>query len=143
MTFTYTDPNSHDRDAIRFLIGDTTSPGDISDEELAYLMVEAGGNKYVAAEMAALSAITKMRGAVSKTVGDLSISSKLDGYTTALSHVRELINRMNPAGIHSGGLTDAERQTDQGNYDTEIAPSFEEDMHDFPGTSSAIWTDDE
>lgn len=39
MTFDYTDPTSEDKDAVRFLIGDTTDEGHlIEDEEIEYLL---------------------------------------------------------------------------------------------------------
>ena len=49
MSWTYTDPNTSDRDKIRFLIGDTDSTDPLlSDEEIAFTLTEAGGSVYQA-----------------------------------------------------------------------------------------------
>lgn len=76
MTWTYSgDPSSHDRDKVRFLVGDTdTTDQLVSDEEIAYLLTEAG-DPYRAAHDACMAIAAKFtRKAQSKSVGDLSIS---------------------------------------------------------------------
>lgn len=77
MTWTYSgNPASSEKDAVRFLIGDTdTSDQLLSDAEINYVIVESGGSRYQAAHDAAYAIAGKFsRMAQSKSVGDLSIS---------------------------------------------------------------------
>lgn len=77
MTWSYSgDPASSEKDAVRFLVGDTdTNDQLLSDEEIDYVIVESGGSKYQSAHDAAYAIASKFsRMAQSKSVGDLSIS---------------------------------------------------------------------
>lgn len=77
MTWSYSgNPADSEKDAVRFLIGDTDANDELlSDEEIDYVIVESGGSKYQAAHDAAYAIASKFsRMAQSKSVGDLSIS---------------------------------------------------------------------
>lgn len=77
MTWTYSgNPADSEKDAVRFLIGDTdTNDQLLSDAEINYVIVESGGSRYQAAHDAAYAVAGKFsRMAQSKSVGDLSIS---------------------------------------------------------------------
>lgn len=77
MTWSYTgNPADSEKDAVRFLIGDTdTTDQLLSDEEINYVITEAGDSRYQAAHDAAYAIASKFsRMAQSKSVGDLSIS---------------------------------------------------------------------
>ena len=77
MTWTYSGtPNTSDRDAVRFMVGDTdTADQLITDEEIAYLLAEEGTPGLAAARAAeAIAAKFARKSDYSKSVGDLSLS---------------------------------------------------------------------
>ena len=79
MTWTYGgDPSANDRDAVRFLSGDTdTSNQQVSDEEIAFLLTESNDNVYLSAAGVcdAAAARVSAKADESKSVGDLSLST--------------------------------------------------------------------
>lgn len=95
MAATYDPTLPADLDWVRFLVGDRrvdpVTAAALSDEEiLAVLGAEA--NKYLAAARCGEAIIAKSRGAVSKSVGDLSISygdSPESAYRAHLKKLRE------------------------------------------------------
>lgn len=74
MATTYSgDPRTSDKDRVRFLLGDTSTPWTFTDEEILYVL-ETQGNVYAsAAELATIKA-TEYADKKDKTVGPLSIS---------------------------------------------------------------------
>lgn len=76
MTWTYSgDPADSEKDAVRFLIGDTdTTDQLLSDEEIVYTITTAGSLYQAAHDSAYAIASTFARLATSKSVGDLSLS---------------------------------------------------------------------
>lgn len=101
MTWTYTgDPSDSPKDTVRFLIADTdTSDQLLSDEEIAYVLSEAGGSVYQAAHDAAYSVASKFsRMATSKSAGDLSISysDRAAAFYRVANEMLELAARREP-----------------------------------------------
>jgi hypothetical protein len=89
MAFTYVDPNSSDRDKVRFLIQDTDSTdAHLQDAEIAYLL-SVWTNVYAAAAYAAEAIAAKYahKTNYSRSIGDLSIS---ESYATSAAEFREL-----------------------------------------------------
>lgn len=89
MTYDPTLPS--DRDWVRFLIGDRTSPFRISDDEIDALLIEER-NKYLAAARAGEICLTRGMGITSKSVEGLSISfgdSPTSAYRSHLQRLRE------------------------------------------------------
>ena len=77
MAWSYSgNPADSEKDAVRFLIGDTDTDDQLlSDAEINYVIVESGGSIYQAAHDAAYAIAGKFsRMASSKSVGDMSIS---------------------------------------------------------------------
>lgn len=77
MTWSYSgNPGSSDKDAVRFLVGDTdTNDQLLSNEEIDWVILQAGDSQYQAAHDAAYAIASKFsRMATSKSVGDLSLS---------------------------------------------------------------------
>lgn len=77
MTWSYSgNPGSSEKDAVRFLVGDTDTDDQLlSDEEIAWVIVQAGASEYQAAHDAAYAIASKFsRMATSKSVGDLSLA---------------------------------------------------------------------
>ena len=100
MTWTYSgNPSSSDRDAVRFLVGDTTSTDPlISDEEIAYLLVlyTEPPNAAVGAARA-IAAKFSRESDQARTVGDLSLSESLSQKSTQYHHLADHLD-----GLASG-----------------------------------------
>lgn len=144
--WTYTgDPASSDRDAVRFLIGDTIETAAIfQDEEIDWLVLQ-NGNIYFAAALAADAAAAQFAGAQSqgavktKTVGALSIS--YDDSARA-SEFRQLARDLRFRGAvnstiitYSGGISKSDKQTREQDTDWD-KPSFARGMHDNPNAGN-------
>lgn len=133
MAFTYDgDPGRSSRDEVRFLLGDTTSPGDLSDEEVDYLLAT-----YTTAGSAALNGartlMAKFAGEVDRQVGDLRISAsqKYRQYSALIAELVEVASRTTPNNIYVGGQSRDERVTDE--QDTDLPPPrFTVGQDDFP-----------
>lgn len=143
MTWTYSgDPSASNRDAVRFLIGDTvdTSPL-LSDEEIAWLLTQHG-NIYFAAAGAAEVAASGFSNAAgygavkTKTVGSLSISYAED--EARAKEFRTLSKSLKVRGALSGGIiaysggiskSDKEALLSDTDWDR---PWFSRGMHDNP-----------
>jgi hypothetical protein len=80
MAWTYSgDPAANDRDAVRFLSGDTdTTNQQINDAEIAYLLAQWNNSTYIAASYAcdAIAGKYTSKSDSSKSVGDLSVSTQ-------------------------------------------------------------------
>lgn len=132
MTWTYVDPNTSDRDKIRFLIGDTDSSDPLlSDEEIAFTLSEAGGSVYQAGHDSCYAIAAKFsRMAASKSVGDLSISysDRAAAFAAQAERLLELGARREPPSVwvspdslrradeRVGGLNGTEFWTGQMDY---------------------------
>lgn len=80
-----------DKDWVRFLTGDRTAPWALTDPEITAVLAEEA-NKYLAAARCGEVILSKGRGAVSKSVGNLSISygdSPEGAYRSHLTRLRE------------------------------------------------------
>ena len=126
MSWTYTDPNTSDRDKIRFLIGDTDSTDPLlSDEEIAFTLAEAGGSVYQAGHDSCYAIAAKFsRMAQSKSVGDLSISyaDRAAAYAAQAERLLELGARREPPSVWvaPGSLLRADARTNAGSNGTEF-----------------------
>jgi hypothetical protein len=101
MTWSYSgDPASSDRDAIRFLIGDTDTDDQLlSNEEIDYCITQGGPSVYQAAHDCAYAIASKFsRMATSKSVGDMSLSysDRAQAYFTLANELLELGARREP-----------------------------------------------
>jgi hypothetical protein len=82
-----------DKDWVRFLIGDRdVADPRLQDEEILALLVEKE-NKYLAAALAGDSILAAGQGAVSKSVGDLSLTLGDSAESTYRAHLRRLHER--------------------------------------------------
>lgn len=147
MSFSYTgDPSHSSKDAVRFLLGDTTeSTAMFSDEEITWLLMN-NSNQYIAAAIAADTAAQKYvnimgggSGVKTKTVGALSISydsakERVDTYSALSRKLRILAaTNSNLAGIYSGGISIADKKSNEQDTDWD-KPAFTRGMHDWPGS---------
>jgi len=93
MSFTYVDPNSNDRDKVRFLLGDVESfDYHFNDSEVAYLL-EVWGTAVNAAIAGAeiIAGRFALKTNYSRSIGDLSIS---ESYGTSAAEFRMLANNL-------------------------------------------------
>lgn len=135
MTFTYSgNPGASDRDAVRFLIGDTDANDPIlQDEEIDYLLADTGSVNG-AALSAARSIWAKFARLVDKAVGDLRIS-----YSQRASHYQQLIRQLEQrAAIRkavpfAGGISKASKDSIRQDSDR-VPPRFSRDQFRFPGS---------
>jgi hypothetical protein len=91
VAWTYSgDPSDSEKDAVRFLIGDTdTTDQLLSDEEIQYTITESGSLYQAAHDCAYAIASSFARMATSKSVGDLSLS-----YSDRASSFYQVADRM-------------------------------------------------
>lgn len=94
MTFTYSgDPSTSTRNYVRFLINDTDSTDPLfTDEELNYVISEAGSNPYKSARECAeilIARFSRLADSSSKSVGDISVS---ESFSAKIQHYKELAN---------------------------------------------------
>lgn len=113
MTWNYSgDPASSDRDAVRFLIGDTnTSAQLVSDEEIAWALTEAGGNVYRAASNLCDNVAAKFSNSTQRTVGSLSIN-----LAEKAQHYRDLAKTLRRKAALRGGALVVLTQEDSNVY---------------------------
>lgn len=131
MSWTYSgDPSSSDRDALRFLIGDTdTTDQQLTDEELDYLLTFEGS--VTAAAIAAIrSLIAKFARFADRSVGDLRVaySQRIDNYRGLLDQLetRQVIHAGKPI---AGGLSKARKQIVDEDADR-VQPAFRRNQFD-------------
>ncbi len=130
MTWTYSgDPSDSSRDEVRFLVGDTDSTDElVSDEEIAYAIVEESNNLLAAAKVAK-AIMAKFARLVDKTVGDLKLN-----YSQRLAAYKELIEQLTERGTesagmpYSGGISISDKKTIRDNSDR-VDPTFTRGMH--------------
>jgi hypothetical protein len=94
MTWSYSgNPNTTDRDAVRFLIGDTDYDDQLlSDEELAFVLTDEPDVRRAASRAAeAVAAKFARRADSSKSVGDLSLS---ESWSQRAAQFMELASRL-------------------------------------------------
>lgn len=88
MTWSYSgNPAASANDKVRFLCGDTdTNNQQITNEEIAFLLTEWGGNAYTAAAEACMAIAGKYASKAdsSRSVGDLSISTQYQAQAKAM-----------------------------------------------------------
>ena len=134
MTWTYGgDPPANARDAIRFLTGDTdTNDQLLSDEEIAWVNNQVTGSDaattglYDAGYRCCLTIASKFSRLADKSVGDLSVamSQKAASYRLQADEIQGLAAREgNVPTPYAGGISIADKDTDQGNSDI-VQPFF-------------------
>lgn len=133
MNWTYTgNPASSNRDAVRFLIGDTDPANKrVSDEEVTWALSEEP-NVYLAAAVVASSIAALFADRVSKAVGDLRIEYGQQQKNYADLAVRLTVRgNQRAAGFFAGGISHDDKQTTRRDTDL-VNPSFRSGMHDNP-----------
>lgn len=138
MTFAYDNTNINDDiSRVRFLTGDTVSPGDNSDEEISFLLSIAGSYQN-AALMAARAQLAKFGRLADVAVGDLKInySARVKSWIEVIAQLETQLEKLVPLTIYSGGLSQADEDADD--LDTDLKSTIMEyGIHDLPGADSS------
>lgn len=136
--FTYSgSPASSPRDAVRFLIRDTIeATAQLSDEEIAWMLSEYGGNVYLASigsvDFIANNYATAVQ---SKSVGGLSISyaARAEEYRSLGAALRRRWGMYSIVQPYAGGISRSDKRTNEQDTDWD-KPSFTRNMMSYPGS---------
>jgi hypothetical protein len=146
MAVTYAYPSYSEKDAVRFLISDTsTSEGKLQDAEIDWLL-QTWGSVYRAAAEACRVLASKVipTDTAAKSVGPLSIS-RSGATTQKYLDLAEVFEKRAQAGIvfaiapYSGGISKADKELTRSDDDWD-RPWFSRGMHDYPGTNASVTT---
>lgn len=139
MTWTYTDPSTSARDAVRFLVGDTdTTDQLVTDEEIAFTIAQAGtGNTYTAASLTADAIAAKF--ARKADFSNLSISVSASQRAEAFRALAEDLRAKalvygGGAEVFAGGLSASAKDDLDANTDA-VQPSFRMGQDDNKGSA--------
>lgn len=144
MAWTYTDsPSTVTRDAVRALVGDTdsTDPQPLSDNEVAFFLTEAGGNKYLAAALAA----EKLAGYYARQAdtdnGSLSVSAsqRATAFQKTASRLRSRATS-GGASMFVGGLSKSGKDALASDADA-VQPQFKVGQDDLPYSDDPSYED--
>lgn len=133
MTWTYSgNPSSTNRDAVRFLVGDTDNTDQlVTDEEIAYMLAEEGSASMAAARVCR-SLASKFARYMDQSVGDLNVS-----YSQRYRQYTELANRLESDGSsrvgvpYAGGISQANKDAITSDTDR-VQPAIKIGVHDNP-----------
>lgn len=144
MTWTYGgDPSANNRDAVRFLIGDTVSADPlITDEEIAWLLSEAGG-VYTAAIQACETIAAKFARLADTVVDDVEVkaSQRAASYRALAATLKTRQALSGGALPYAGGISIGDKQTREDD-DDRVPPIFTRDMHVVSPSSPFSSTED-
>lgn len=131
------DPSRNLLDKVRFLLGDTDTPEEMSDPEIQFLLDEEHMNPLRAAARGAEALASKWSTAVvEKQVGPLRISSGTRGLTKAERYMKLAKMLWSQAMRQSvvpwaGGISEQDKQTRRDDSDR-VKPSFARNMMYYP-----------
>lgn len=142
MTWTYDSPSESDKDAVRFLVGDTdVSDPLVTDEEIAYFLVEFPQSAYHAAAEVAESIAAKFSREVSHSGDGLSYAAEQlqQNYAALAERLRKQAKRKHRSGFgpYVGGISKREREMADADKD-KVPSAFRSEMHDHPVTRDAM-----
>lgn len=143
MTWTYAgDPSMSDRDAVRFLVGDTDTDDQlVTDEEIAWQLTEEA-DVYGAASTVAFAIAGRFARKADKSVGDLRVS-----FSQQVQQYRELAITLRQrqgqslAEPYAGGISISGKRTVENDTDR-VRPAAAIGVHDLwptPSDSDPWW----
>ena len=143
MSWSYSgNPAASTLDKVRFLIGDTDiADQQLSNEEIAAALVDAGDNPYAAAIICTEALVSRYARLVTKSIGDLSISygDTAKNYRSLLGDLRRRAT-LQLCTPYAGGISVADKEIDEGDSDV-VQPFFKRGMHDDTGTDTDSTTE--
>lgn len=134
MTVTYSgDPSADNKDAVRFLTGDTsTANAQFQDEEILWALQQNSNLYLVAAELIEQRVSSVVSSGGSIVVGDLELTHDMT-VAAAAARARSLRRRAAmTATPFAGGLTISSKESAEDDSDR-TTPAFTRGMHDIPG----------
>jgi hypothetical protein len=142
MAFTYSgDPASSSRDAVRFLLNDTsTASAELNDAEVEWLVAEQPNVYRAAAQGARQLATQAANGVASKTVGSLTLT--YSERATKWLDIADSLDDKAKKGLgsaiaaYSGGISKMDKEAIASDTDFD-EPWFYRDMWDNPGADTA------
>lgn len=138
MTWTYSqNPSASDKDAIRFLVGDTKLDDQlIEDEEIAFTLTQEPG-LYYAASAVCRSIAAEFARKVQKSVGALSLGAQqqYEHYMDLAAKYRSRA-QMGAGRLYLGGLSVAEHVAEEQNTD-DVQPFFRRGQWENVGAGSS------
>lgn len=142
MIWSYDSPTASDKDAVRFLVGDTERDDPlVSDEEIEFTLEEFPGSVYTAAAEVAESIAAKFSREVSHSGDGLSYQAEQlqQNYAALAERLRAKAKRHRRSGMgpYVGGISRRERELADTDLD-KVPSSFRSEMHDYPGTWDAM-----
>ncbi len=131
MTWSYTNaPNTSNRDAVRFLVGDNDFDNKkVTDEEITFALAEEGGI-HLASSLIAKGLAARFATLVDRSIGDLRIS-----YSQRQKHFTDLAKELKARGdasggrVYAGGISVSDKKTVKSDTDR-VKPAFAKGMHD-------------
>jgi hypothetical protein len=136
MTFSYSgNPQSNDKDKVRFLVGDTDANSPLlQNEEIDYL-ISSESNIIMAAVAGCLAIAAHFSRLTDESVGDVSKS-----YGQRAEHYRDLAKSLRQRNAemsvcpYAGGISVSEKQNNAADTDR-VSPSFTRELHDDPSVT--------
>jgi len=127
------DPASSDKDWVRFAVGDTSTPSQFSDEEIAAAIAHYGGKEAAAAGLLQMMAIRLAREPDFK-IGRFSESRK-SAIDALNEKAKEVAAQAHAFGFYAGGISVADKAARAADSDRPPAKFFRGMMQ--PSTGSA------
>lgn len=141
MSFTYSgDPASSGRDAVRFLLNDTsTSNAEFQDAEIAWMLMQKPNVYRAAAQGARRRAAEANEGVASKTVGSLTLtySQRSANWLKVAASLEAQADKGAGSALmpFSGGISKADKELVAADADFD-KPDFYRGMWDNPGSET-------
>jgi hypothetical protein len=133
MSWSYETPDYSNKDAVRFLVGDTNPDQKLLENEEINWLLAQNTSVYVAASEAAKAIAALYGREVDKQVGDLRISAS-QRQKQYLDLAKQLRSRAaQSVSPYAGGISRSDKQSVVANTDR-VPPAFERGMFDNPGT---------
>ena len=111
-------PSPSDRDTVRFLIGDTTVPEFLTDEEIDWCLIEEV-NIYLAGALCCESIAARLAQEIDKSVGDISVqlSQKYAHYVERGKWLRYRASKKHPGAVYYTNPPEEEHYFSYGQFD--------------------------
>lgn len=136
------DPSTSDKDAVRFIVGDTNSDDKLLDDNEILWVLEQEGNVQQAAICCLQNLITVYSRYVDKTGKGSSTAHgmRVENFRTALDSLLEK-QAMGALEVFAGGISRSQKQVQEDNPDT-VPPKFTKNMFDNPRAVQPDWPGD-
>lgn len=139
MSFTYSgNPGASDLDQVRYLIQDTTSPGQQSDEEISWLLSEEGSPRAAAVEACRTLARKYAKQPGSRSIGDVTVTYA-DLSKTYIALADQIAARAARSSVpipYLGGLSQGDKDANDANGDHVKRAFPSDEVWSNPGTGN-------